>query len=301
MIWKVYKVVFRMGSPLHSGWMKIGNIQRTRLYVTGRMLWGAISARITRIIGNNDYVDISDKVKNHLRTTYFYPCFDTSGDKPLLPFYELNGFVYKVDCLSIPANVVDRALLTSYASTAIDPSRLSAEEGSLHEIELFSNKTVCSIKENGFSVNSGSNVYLVGYVFECSKAPSEVKNNWLDALKEIQIGGERTYGFGHLFLESISGESSNVFGYKVISGNNEPEIELDSGNPILAHAITNDNLHGVVEPFVGRETDKKTGRFGEKHSVETCWVPGSIFNKDKIFKITDFGLWVPHNSTSGEI
>lgn len=290
-----------MRSPLHSGWMKIGNIQRTRLYVTGRMLWGALSARITRIIGNNDYVDISDKVRNHLRSTYFYPCFNANGDKPLLPFYEPTGLIYKVDRLSIPANVVDRALLTSYASTAIDPERLGAEEGSLHEIELFSHRTVCSIKENGFSVNFGSNVYLVGYIFECSKAPSEVKNNWLDALKEIQIGGERTYGFGHLFLESVSEETTNVFGYKVISENNEPEIKLDSGNPILAHAIINDNIHGVAEPFVSRETDKETGRFGEKHSVKICWVPGSILSKDKTFKITDFGLWVPYNSTAGDV
>lgn len=290
-MWKVYKVIFRMGSPLHSGWMKIGNIQRTRLYVTGRMLWGALSARITRIIGNNDYVDISDKVKNNLRTTYFYPCFDACGDKPLLPFYEPNGLIYKVDSLCIPANIVERSLLTSYASTAIDPSRLGAEEGSLHETELFSHRTICSIQKNGFFVNTGSNVYLVGYIFESNETPSEVKDNWFNALKEIQIGGERTYGFGHLFLESISATGSNVFGYKVICKDDVAVIELASGKPILAHAITDDNPHGVTEPFVSRETDKETGRFGEKHSVEICWIPGSILNENKTFKIAEFGLW----------
>jgi hypothetical protein len=255
------------------------------------MLWGALSARITRIIGNNDYVDISDKVKNYLRTTYFYPCFDASGDKPLLPFYEPYGLIYKIDCLSIPANVVERSLITSYASTAIDPSRLGAEEGSLHEIELFSHRTVCQIQENGFSVNANSNVYLVGYIFESHEIPAEIKDNWLKALKEIQIGGERTYGFGHLFLEDITEMSSNVFGYKVLCESDEPEIELDSGKSVLAHAII-DNLHrGLAEPFVCRETDKKNARFGEKHSVEICWSPGSILSEDKTFKVTGFGLW----------
>ncbi len=272
--------------------MKIGNIQRTRLYVTVRMLWGALSARITRIIGNNDYVDISDKVKNYLRTTYFYPCFDASGDKPLLPFYEPKGLTYKVDSISIPANVVERALLTSYASTAIDPYRLGAEEGSLHEIELLSHRTVCPIQENRFSVNSNSNVYLVGYIFESNETPSEIKDIRLKALKEIQIGGERTYGFGHLLLESIHAEAHNVFSYKPIRENNHPEIELATGKPILADAITDKNLKRVTEPFVSRETDKETGCFGEKHSVEICWVPSSILNEDKTFKITEFGLWV---------
>lgn len=291
MIWKVYKVVFRMMSPLHSGWMKIGNIQRTRLYVTGRMLWGALSARITRMIGNNDYVDISDKVKKYLRTTYFYPCFDASGDKPLLPFYEPKGPAYKVDSLSIPANVVERALLTSYASTAIDPSRLGAEEGSLHEIELLSHRTVYPIQDNGFSVNANSNVYLAGYFFESKETPQEIKDNWFMALKEIQIGGERTYGSGRLHLENSTADVHTVFGYKSIKENEHPQIEVATDKPILAHAMSDKGLKGVSEPFVSRETNKESGQFGENHSVAICWRPGSLVKEEAIFHIVDFGLW----------
>jgi hypothetical protein len=44
----MYHLVLRLRSPLHIGWNKTGNVQRTRSYVTGRNLWGALTMRLTR-------------------------------------------------------------------------------------------------------------------------------------------------------------------------------------------------------------------------------------------------------------
>jgi len=123
MTWKAYKIVFRMESPLHSGWMKVGNVQRTRLYVTGRMMWGALTANITPIIRGN-YSKIGEDVKKHVIASYFFPCFDKKGDRLVLPFYDENRIKYNLSESEFAANVIDRALITSYSSTSIDPNKL---------------------------------------------------------------------------------------------------------------------------------------------------------------------------------
>jgi len=165
-----------MESPLHSGWMKVGNVQRTRLYVTGRMMWGALTANITPIIRGN-YSKIGEDVKKHVIASYFFPCFDKKGDRLVLPFYDENRIKYNLSESEFAANVIDRALITSYSSTSIDPNKLSAEDASLHEIELLNHKTIHPIKsintECAIPVNS--NIYLMGYIFESSKIPSEIK------------------------------------------------------------------------------------------------------------------------------
>lgn len=282
-----------METPLHSGWIRVGNIQRTRLYVTARTIWGALTARITRILGNENYLGIGESVNKHLRISYFYPCFDKEGIETATPVYQNGDLCYEVNKYKLLSEEeMERLLVTSYASTAIESRTLGASYGSLHEIELLSHRTIYGIDKSDFSINAGSNVYLAGYIFESSEIPTELKSVWYKALKEIQLGGERAYGFGRLFfLEDSFEDTSDIFGCKVSTDRNDPVIKLDSNSPILAHAITDNNLQGVAEPFVCRETDNTTGKFGVKHSVNICWTPGSVLEESMKFSINDFGLW----------
>src|SRR5712692_8407277 len=78
MTWVTYQVTFRLLSPMHIGWRKLGNLQQTRPYVTGRSLWGALTARITRELGSSDYEKIGKQADQQLAFTYFYP--STSKD-----------------------------------------------------------------------------------------------------------------------------------------------------------------------------------------------------------------------------
>lgn len=73
MTWTACHITLRVLSPIHIGWRKIGNLQQTRPYVTGRSLWGALTARLTRELGNSNYLHIGDLVDKHLAFTYFYP------------------------------------------------------------------------------------------------------------------------------------------------------------------------------------------------------------------------------------
>lgn len=91
MAWTFYELRFRLLSPLHIGHQKIGNIQRTRHYVPARVLWGALTARLTRDgrarrlanVGEGDYVGMGTLVKEQIAFTYFYPA--VAGQPPVFP------------------------------------------------------------------------------------------------------------------------------------------------------------------------------------------------------------------------
>ncbi|NJK52088.1 MAG: hypothetical protein HC936_03380, partial [Leptolyngbyaceae cyanobacterium SU_3_3] len=59
MNWRAYRVVFKLKSPMHIGCGKMGNVQRTRPYVTGRVFWGALTMRLTRDATSGSATDSS--------------------------------------------------------------------------------------------------------------------------------------------------------------------------------------------------------------------------------------------------
>jgi len=180
MTWSLYQVSLRILSPIHIGWRKTGNLQQTRPYVTGKTLWGALTARLVRDDGGTNYPEIGKSVDDTLRFTYFYPT--TNPDTvEIWPWGNPSEFSW--------------LYLGSYPSTAL--SGKTAEEGSLHETECIPPKT-----------RSGEQVYLIGYIIE----KEGCNLHWQDALQRIQLGGERDMvGGGWSSLGSQS-NAINVLG-----------------------------------------------------------------------------------------
>lgn len=293
MSWQAFQLTFRLESPLHSGYGKMGNIQRTRLYVTGRMLWGALTSTITRLKESPDYVKVGEMVKEYLRTSYLFPCLDQKGEQLILPRVLDNRSSYLVKGKDVNASMVERWLVTSYASTAIDTTKLAAEEGSLHEVELISHRFLCNSCENGMQINAGDPVYLSGVLFLADNAPDEIKNFLKPALNHLQVGGERSYGFGLLILPDEPRPTDSLFGYTLTLSAHDPEVTVNKGEPLPAHVIVEDDLdlQGVIEPFLGRET-MNDGRFGKNLSkAEACWIPGTTTQESRTFCIKEKGLW----------
>src|SRR5690348_1055610 len=108
MSWEVYPVAFRLHSPVHIGWRKVGNLQQTRPYLIGRTLWGALTARLTREQGGTKYDDVGRAVDKLLTFTYFYPSTEPHPEKVTLwPWArQWDEFAW--------------TFLNSYASTALD-------------------------------------------------------------------------------------------------------------------------------------------------------------------------------------
>ncbi len=283
MTWIAYRIVFRLLSPLHVGYLKVGNLMRTRHYVPGKTLWGALTARLTRDFPSliddpsKPYEDVEAKVNTQLAFSYFYPALDP--DEPLWP--DLTNEDLEYGPCAMPPDEFTWRLLASYASTASDAGRAAAEDGSLHEVEFI----------NAYDKETGEPVYLVGYIFE--RQGCELP--WREVLGRLQLGGERRYGWGRVCLERQSQADTSLFGYAFERDKDRPRVHSERDQPILAHAqAVGIQARGQIEPFLGRET-RTDGRFGGSglRSVQICWVPGSQVAQDCSFSLGEFGIWDP--------
>jgi len=285
MAWKVCQVVLRLRSPMHIGQIKLGNIQRTRPYVTGRVLWGALTQRLVRdttppgtpATDSNLYKDTGKWVHDNLAFTYLFPTIHQDGTVDLWPWEE--GFGPR--------------FLSTYASTALTYPQQSAAEGTLHEVECIVPNTL----------DEGCPVYLSGYVFARQDAP-----DWQSALNRLQLGGERGYGWGQVATEEVRewDIEQPLFGWYTLQPDAWPPVlRATEGARLVAHALAADysndvgqvhravsGISGPVEPLVGRETCS-AGRFGEQVSrARICYIPGSqVTTRDFACFIGPYGIW----------
>ncbi len=154
--------------PLHIGRGKVGNVQRTRPYVTGRALWGALTMRLTRdqaqghgsVTDSREYRAIGEQVHQYLAFTYFYPAIRSGNN-------------YLVACPWENKSIFRRRFLSSYQGTALAYPQQSVAEGMLHEVEFIS----------PYTLDTGEAVLLKGYFFEKEGCRLE----WRPALKRLQI------------------------------------------------------------------------------------------------------------------
>lgn len=278
-MWCAYRVIFRLCSPLHIGWRKVGNLQRTRSYVTGRVLWGALTMRLTRSAAGKKpatdsrrYKDVGDKVNQDLAFTYFYPAIKVKDDYQIAwPWQDESLFRCR--------------FLSSHQGTALSFLHQSAARGMLHEVEFIS----------PYALDTGEPVFLVGYIFE--RAGSTL--SWREALEKLQFGGERSYGWGDVKLIEIQEvKGDQLFGRKVNFDGQDKHIHISVAvsEYLLAHTLAcNISAQGEVEPLIGREWRSYNRRhsYAGQHVelVDVCFVPGSTINKDITFVIGEYGIW----------
>jgi len=299
MAWTAYQVTFRLLSPMHIGWRKVGNMQQTRPYVTGRNLWGVLTARLVRSRMGSDYERIGKEVVEQLTFSYLYPSWEI-GRVACWPWGDTwDEFAW--------------TFLGSNVSTALASGR-SAEEGSLHETEYIAPYTRALPERN---VAAGAPVYLVGYIFVADGC----RLRWQDVLNQLQLGGERGYGWGRLSLERCQEvQDGSFFGlYRLDCAGPRPRLTATGSTsspqagsaganggqevPLLAHldtqgqsVSTNANsqtqITGRIEPLLGRKTDTHTGQFGVRLSLaKICGTPGSTVPTGREFTIGAHGIW----------
>jgi hypothetical protein len=272
---------------------------QTRPYVPGKNLWAALTARLTRDFyegkTSKDYEKIGNFAKDQFRFGYMWPCFAESNP---CYFWDCDDFDY--------------LFLDSYASTSLDYSAYSTEEGSLHETEF-----IAPVARNG------NPVYLVGDLW--SKKGKIDSLNWKKSMEFLQLGGERTYGWGRLSLCTIWEVDDNLLG-KTVAGHKwrddgkEIILTLGKDDSITAHALAaintpksdgpasqrNDdngalkkatrNVIGPVEPLVGREWKDHAGQ--KICYAGVYFIPGCKVQRESEFLIDYFGRWTSYENSS---
>jgi hypothetical protein len=275
---------------------------KTRPYASGKLLWGALTSKLTPLLGIKNYYRVGNFLKKAMRFGYLYPYVN---NHLFLPRYTEKGLMFD----SLPQNGFEKKLVRSMTSAAIDLYTLSAEEGMLHEIEFVSPYTidkgepvfmkglfwVKEFSENGFSMNRKNNSLLIKY--------NDVNIDFTEDLANIlQIGGERRYGFG---LIELSKETFCEIGNRRLdrfSGVWSENVEgvcltFESNQPIWSHILHSDKIciKGNIEPLVGRDWDVKKGSGRRLNALGLFWSPGSIIKKKMTFKINEFGLLLDLN------
>lgn len=266
-MWKRLDVVFTLKSPLHIGYLpsKGSVISRTRYYVPGKNFWGAITKGATENLFDypdaKNYLEIGEQIKNSFRFMYFYLY---NGKTEYTPEFTNSGLKYgPVDVLEF-----ERKFIGSRISTAIDGTKGTAKDESLHEIEFINNK---------FRDDNGNikNTKLIGVIWikegAALSAKGEGKNfginnhgiivNGFNLIEKLTLGGEQNYGFGLVELESINKERFPIDG--VNTNDNNVRINIKKWCPMLSHLKYDENIsfQGDLELLSGREYQKKSERY----------------------------------------
>ncbi|HZS70379.1 MAG TPA: hypothetical protein VFA13_00950 [Candidatus Acidoferrum sp.] len=283
MNWTLYRWAWRLESSLFVGAPPAGSLNRSRLYVPSRALWGALTAELARRRENGfpSYETEGTTLHENARFTYLFPA-ECEGKywRAWLPRYEeRDGLVWRrEDRPDGKHDLTNRQmrlrLLDARPGTAIDPDSDCAEEGSLRETE-------CVLPQWR---SNESPVAFVGYVFLKQDSPG------LRDLITLFLGGDTRYGLGRLRRLEMT-PASEVFGAGVSLNQDAPLVQ--SGH-LLAHARPADQVPEIVgskELLAGWDRTKADPF--RKVSGTPLWTPGSRVRDGRVadWAIGEDGIW----------
>lgn len=264
MSWTLHRWVWELQSPLSVGMAPAGALNRCRLYVPGRAVWGAVTAELVQS-RSGDFGKEGEALRKNARFSYLFPA-ERNGRSwcAWLPRFEANRGLRWVreDDPDAKDSRSDRefrrSLLEARAGTAISPETDSAADGSLRETECLA--TRWRMESNAHE----RAVALVGYVFLRDGAD-------LTSITTLFLGGDARYGLSRAALVSRD-EANNVFGAAVRrDGKDSPQV---SSHHVFGHALANRNnqMTGALERVAGWDRNQTGLRAtGE----QPLWVPGS--------------------------
>lgn len=296
MTWELYRWVWVLKSPLSIGMAPSGALNRCRLYVPARALWGAVTAEIARRHNDNfpDYTTIGTEIEKSIRFTFLFPALKVEQNwKAWLPCYlEEKGLCWELEDNNndpenrISDNTFRAKLLDTRPGTAIDPASDSAEESSLRETECIQTYW----RSNGMQTpKEYSSVGMGGYVF------FRANSQYVESAKKIKnlfIGGDTRYGLGKLIRSDFS-EQTKVFGETVDLSKESPVITSSRvlGPTEKESTQTKEFMIGDLEVLSGWDY---TLRSKDQNFKKIYWIPGSaISNNEKQanWRIESSGFW----------
>ena len=280
-----FNVIYELVSPVRIGHRKVGNLQTTRYYIPGNVLWASAVRRLVgrfgmgSVDGRNAYDYWGDTLKDYIRFSYLF-LLDEHG-KQLIPEIG-NNWKESTERRS----TIESRYIFSTAGTPLNPETLTVEEGMLHELEWISNidrVTGCPTTLAGhidilqdssnqaFQVeDEGVDVHLAGD-----------KADFFDKIVNLaHVGADLRFGYGRLrlkeFLRIGDVKEFQTFPNNVIPGH----VVADAGRSLT--------LQGRIETVVGRSWEPAgekvscDGKPGRRLNHFVAYVPGTIGTGDFI-------------------
>lgn len=273
MNWSLFRWAWQIEGPLHVGMPPAGSLNRTRLYVPARALWGALTAELSRWEAQNgepQYQTVGESLQQDYRFTYLYPAERIEGKwYAWLPTYcDVLGLVWAREDQAEPAigdRQFRRRLLSTRPGTSIDASTDAADDGSLRETECI---------EAHWRDEGGGDarpVALVGYVFIRTAKDNDkysAERRRLDRVDTLFVGGDTRYGLGRLRRVLSCTEQEKAFGVPVILDTDGPQMET---SVVWAHSHAGPLLSGALELLGGWNR----GKIRSLEDATPMWQPGS--------------------------
>ncbi len=292
MTWSLFRWAWQLEGPLYVGMPPAGLLNRTRLYVPARALWGALTAELSRREAQNDkepqYQVVGESLQKDYRFTYLYPA-EKVGDKwcAWLPSYGgALGLAWAREDQSQKAvgdRQFRRRLLSTRPGTSIDARTDAADDGSLRETECI------EARWRDDRGHDAGTVAMQGYVFiriGKQKAKYSPAKRRLEGLDTLFVGGDTRYGLGRLrriVFERVTPEQ--VFGSRVtFNGIDSPRVMAETA---WAHACPDAPLAGAFELLGGWDR----GSIRSLDAAAPLWQPGSKACKSLEWAIEPDGLW----------
>ncbi len=305
--WQAVTLTYRATAPLLLGDYPLGFIQRTRRFIPGWTLWGALTAALTRAAFRDAdgarYEAVGEWVAHNLLTSYAYLLVkDQQGTAQVAaPHFAAARWFYG----PLPAAQFEARFVTSVGQTAIAPASLTAQTNTLHETESLSPYDL----ENGGPAHWQFTLYRRAGEWNHGRKSASTNEREVAAtmaalalddvvaiLRTLSVGAERGYGMGRLERVAQGGRCDDVPG-------DEYPVPLDwDGKTLHAHVRVTDldgaHVRGRAEAIPWRwwkntpDSNGKSWGPGQQQSVQCFYVPGCVV-EDAVWTpvIGPHGIW----------
>jgi len=292
MNWALFRWVWQLEGPLYVGMPPAGSLNRTRLYVPARTLWGALTAELARREAAQgkepQYQQVGACLQKDYRFTYLFPAQKVGAAwMAWLPRYQRGLCWQREDATESFVNERSfrRRLLSTRPGTAIDPKTDAADEGTLRETECVQTRW-----RNASGQDEGP-VAMVGYVFiRVAKAKDKYPREKmrLDGIDTLFVGGDTRCGLGRLRRASFESAAKKAFGEQVTLDQENPIVNTPSvwAHSRAASAVSDALVSGALELVGGWDC----GAIRSLDSIEPLWQPGSVLT-DSVWTINPEGTW----------
>jgi hypothetical protein len=289
--WSLLRWVWRLEGSLHIGMPPVGSLNRTRLYVPARALWGALTAELSRREAQNgkapEYQTVGDNLQRDYRFTYLYPAEMVEAHwRAWLPLYRnAQGLAWTREDRSgdsVGDRQFRRRLLSTRPGTSIDATTDAADDGSLRETECI------EARWRDDQGHDAGPVAMVGYAFILTtntedRYPAERRR--LDGVDTLFVGGDTRYGLGRLRRVAFDlVKQGGAFGGLVTLDADIPKIETSAA---WAHARSGASLSGALELLGGWDL----GSIRNLQQAVPLWQPGSRSDAPVRWTIEADGTW----------
>lgn len=242
-----YQLCFKQLQPLHLGIASHGVVAETRLFITGRAMWGSLTNTYCR---NQNKKFTEENKKLFEAVTCFFPSIKNGSI--LFSEYKKGGLYMG----NYPEKEFRYKFVDTFVSTAINPDTLTAKDESLHETNMLLPK----------SKDKKEQLFWHGVL----GLTDEEAKKFINAKPKLYIGGEQNRGFGLVELaeaKQISNQELNAWNLDQ-QGN-----YIYNDEKVLKHFLAvQEGLEYTGEAELDVEIDFQTGHTKKKFLI----APGSI-------------------------